>query len=142
MSGESFPWISGDLQIDKAVMDEIEQHALEEYPSESCGFVFGPAEEPALPDAIPREVEEETGARWVGLDDVSGVYSRPDRDPRFHAVTVCVRARVAEPIRGPKNNLEIREARLFAPDEVPADLAMGNRDMLDDALAGRAVVLE
>ena len=40
MSGESFPWISGDLEIDKAVMDEIEQHALECYPSESCGFVF------------------------------------------------------------------------------------------------------
>ena len=30
-----------------SVMDEIEQHALECYPSESCGFVFGPADEPA-----------------------------------------------------------------------------------------------
>jgi 8-oxo-dGTP diphosphatase len=95
-----------------------------------------------LADAIPREVEEETGARWVDLDGVSGIYSRPDRDPRFHAVTVCVRARVAEPIRGPKNLLEIREARLFAPDELPDDLAMGNHDMLDDALSGADVVLE
>ena len=47
MSGESLPWISGDLEIEKSVMDEIEQHSLEDYPSESCGFVFGPADQPA-----------------------------------------------------------------------------------------------
>jgi proteasome lid subunit RPN8/RPN11 len=58
MSGDSFPWISGDLEIDKAVMDEIEQHALECYPSESCGFVFGPADEPARLDALQREENE------------------------------------------------------------------------------------
>jgi 8-oxo-dGTP diphosphatase len=96
-----------------------------------------------LTDAIPREVEEETGAQWLGLDGVSGVYSRPDRDPRFHAVTVCVRARVAEPVRGPKNSLEIREVRLFELSELPREMAMGNRDMLDDALADDGpVVLE
>ena len=37
-----FPWISGDLEIEKSVMDEIEQHALECYPSESCGFRLRP----------------------------------------------------------------------------------------------------
>ena len=58
MSGDAFPWISGNLEIDKAVMDEIERHALEEYPSESCGFVFGPAEQPALLDASQREENE------------------------------------------------------------------------------------
>ncbi|TNF60614.1 MAG: hypothetical protein EP303_06930, partial [Deltaproteobacteria bacterium] len=58
MSGESFPWISGDLEIEKSVMHEIEQHALECYPSESCGFVFGPADRPALLDAIQREENE------------------------------------------------------------------------------------
>ena len=94
-----------------------------------------------LAKAIPREVEEETGAEWVRLGRVTGVYSRPDRDPRFHAVTVCVTAEVREPVRGPKNLLEIREAHLFAPDDIPADLAMGMRDMLDDA-AHENVVLE
>ena len=49
-----------------------------------------------LSRAIPREVEEETGARWLGLGRVTGVYSRPDRDPRFHAVTICVTAEVAD----------------------------------------------
>jgi 8-oxo-dGTP diphosphatase len=95
-----------------------------------------------LARALPREIEEETGATWVEMGRVTGIYSRPDRDPRFHAVTVCVTATVAEPVRGPKNPMEIREARLFELDEVPAGLAMGMRDMLDDALAGGSVVLE
>ena len=58
MSGESLPWVSGDLEIHKSVMDEIEQHAIEDYPSESCGFVFGPASQPALLDALRREENE------------------------------------------------------------------------------------
>ncbi len=93
--------------------------------------------------ALPREIEEETGARFVRLGSVTGVYSRPDRDPRFHAVTICVAAEVAEPVRGPANKVEIREARLFTTDELPADLSLGMRDMLEHALAAeRHVVLE
>lgn len=95
-----------------------------------------------LSAALPREIEEETGARWQRLLRVTGVYSRPDRDVRFHGVTVCVLCEVAEPVRGPKNPLEIREARLFAPAEVPAELAFGMRDMLDHALGGEGVMLE
>ena len=95
-----------------------------------------------LRPAIAREIEEETGATFESLGRVTGVYSRPDRDPRFHAVTVCVMATVREPIRGPKNLVEIREARLFAPDKVPDELGMGTRDMLDDALSNRDTVLE
>ncbi len=89
-----------------------------------------------LSRALPREIEEETGAQWVRLERVSGVYSRPDRDPRFHAVTICVVGEVAEPIAGPRNPVEISEARLFEPDEVPDALAMGMRDMFDDAQRG------
>lgn len=84
--------------------------------------------------SVAREIAEETGARFVKLGRVTGVYSRPDRDPRFHAVTICVTAEVAEPVAGPRNTLEIREARLFAPGEVPGVLAMGTGDMLADAL--------
>jgi proteasome lid subunit RPN8/RPN11 len=69
MSGESFPWIAGDLQIAKEVMDEIEQHALECYPSESCGFVFGPAAEPSLLDALQREENE--ADKYHALDPVT-----------------------------------------------------------------------
>ena len=39
MSGEQQqPWIEGDLLVSKTVMDDIEAHALECYPSECCGF--------------------------------------------------------------------------------------------------------
>lgn len=95
-----------------------------------------------LAKGLPREIEEETGATWLGMDRVSGVYSRPDRDPRFHAVTVVVVGRVGPEARGPKNTVEIRQARFFSPDDVPEPLAMGMSDMLADALNEGAVVLE
>lgn len=69
MSGESLPWISGDLEIEKSAMEEIERHAIESYPSESCGFVFGPVEEPALLDAIQREENE--ADKYHQLDPVT-----------------------------------------------------------------------
>lgn len=58
MSGEVHAWIRGNLRIPTDVMDEIERHALESYPSESCGFVFGPLDEPDLLDALQREENE------------------------------------------------------------------------------------
>jgi len=69
MSGERFPWIAGNLEIDGDVMAKIEQHALECYPSESCGFVFGPAERPAVLDAIQREENE--ADKYHALDPVT-----------------------------------------------------------------------
>lgn len=55
MSGEQ-SWIAGDLVIESSVLAEIHAHALECYPSESCGFVSGPASEPCLLDASAREI--------------------------------------------------------------------------------------
>jgi proteasome lid subunit RPN8/RPN11 len=69
MSGELYPWVSGNLEIDEAVMSEIEQHALECYPSESCGFVFGPADQPARLDALQREENE--ADKYHKLDPVT-----------------------------------------------------------------------
>jgi proteasome lid subunit RPN8/RPN11 len=69
MSGESFPWISGDLEIERLVLEQIERHALECYPSESCGFVFGPAAEPPLLDALQREENE--ADKYHKLDPVT-----------------------------------------------------------------------
>ncbi|MGB8330421.1 MAG: Mov34/MPN/PAD-1 family protein [Polyangiales bacterium] len=69
MSGESFPWISGDLVIERSVLDEIERHALECYPSESCGFVFGPVEQPPLLDGLQREDNE--ADKYHRLDPVT-----------------------------------------------------------------------
>jgi len=52
------PWIAGDLAIDRSVLAELHAHALECFPSECCGFVSGPASEPAALDASIRQVNE------------------------------------------------------------------------------------
>ena len=57
MSGDE-RWIEGDLIIGREVLEEIEQHALECYPSESCGFVRGPADDWQRLDEVIREENE------------------------------------------------------------------------------------
>jgi len=92
-----------------------------------------------LTSTLPRELWEEAGVRNVTPGWLLGVYSDSKRDPRFHAVTVVVSATIEEPILGPTNPVEIREARLFAPDELPTEMSHGTLDMLQNALAGRVV---
>ena len=52
------PWIRGDLRVPRVVLEDIEAHALECYPSESCGFVAGPADDPGLIDEATRAANE------------------------------------------------------------------------------------
>ncbi len=82
-----------------------------------------------------RELQEETGVESFVFEKVVGVFSRPDRDVRFHAVNVLVRGRIdglpAAAARDRVNPLEIREVGLFREDEIPRPLAMG----LDDLFA-------
>ena len=89
-----------------------------------------------LRTAIERELLEEAGTRLVSLGEVIGVYSRPDRDPRFHAVTVVVDATVAPPSHPPDNPLEILEVRAFAEAELPSSLSHGMTEMLQNARTG------
>ncbi len=95
-----------------------------------------------LSSALVREVAEETGAHVVSVGRVVGVYSRPDRDPRFHAVTVVVQVVVDAARLSPSNPLEIREARAFDASDIPWPLAHGCDDLLRDAMRDGAVVLE
>lgn len=57
MSGER-EWIKGELQLPAAVLAELHAHALETYPEECCGFISGPASEPARLTTSAREVNE------------------------------------------------------------------------------------
>lgn len=91
-----------------------------------------------LRTGLERELLEEAGVSEFTVERVVGVYSRPDRDPRFHAVTVLVRGRAAPPTRAPANPLEILEVRLFADDELPEELAMGMSDMFATARSATA----
>lgn len=94
-----------------------------------------------LTKGLAREVEE-TGATLVSIGSVRAIYSKPERDWRFHAVTVVVLVEVAEPVRGPHNPLEIREAKLLRLDhEIPRDLDFDGNAVLDQALRSDGVPL-
>jgi 8-oxo-dGTP diphosphatase len=95
-----------------------------------------------LRDCLAREMLEETGVERCEIGSLAGVFSRPDRDPRFHGVTVVVRCRIDPPTRLPANPLEIRGVRLFAPGELPARLAMRMEDMVAAALDEGSATLE
>ncbi len=87
----------------------------------------------SLASSYPRELEEEAGVVMSLFERVTGIFSLPERDPRFHAVTVVVKCIVEPPVKPPKNPLEIIEARLFAPNELPEMSTMGMREMLASA---------
>jgi 8-oxo-dGTP diphosphatase len=85
---------------------------------------------------IERELYEEAGVQTLELGELSGVYSDPKRDARFHAVTIVVHACVSEPHARPQNPLEIADARLFDESALPESLAHGMTRMLEDARRG------
>jgi 8-oxo-dGTP diphosphatase len=92
-----------------------------------------------LKSAISRELVEETGARLLELGRLVGVYSGPNRDARFHAVTVVVEVKVELTERGAENPLEILEVRAFPEAELPREFSYQMKDMLDAAIAGSTV---
>ena len=92
--------------------------------------------------ALDRELEEEGGVVGVELLRVLGAWSRPSRDPRFHAVTIGVECYVEPPVKPPKNPLEIREARLFDKDAIPNPLAFDMQDIIAASADPVRTVLE
>jgi 8-oxo-dGTP diphosphatase len=89
-----------------------------------------------LERCIHRELAEEAGVDDVRVGRLVGVYSLPERDPRFHAVTIVVEASISAPVRPPLNPLEITEVALFDRKSLPSSLSHGMSAMLADALAG------
>jgi 8-oxo-dGTP diphosphatase len=95
-----------------------------------------------LERTMHRELLEEAGVEHASFERLVGVYARPDRDPRFHAVTVVVCARVSAPSRPPKNRLEIAEVALFDAATLPSPLAMSMDDFLAAGLSASAPEFE
>jgi ADP-ribose pyrophosphatase YjhB (NUDIX family) len=79
-------------------------------------------------DAARREAKEETGLDIVNLRQFH-TYSRPDRDPRHHTISVVFVARA----RGkPKACDDATDIGLFDQDTLPGELAFDHRQILDD----------
>jgi ADP-ribose pyrophosphatase YjhB (NUDIX family) len=82
----------------------------------------------SLEQAAVREAREET-ALDVHLVRLLGVYSDPDRDPRFHTVTtVFIAAAEGHPVGGD----DAAEARLFQEQTLPNTIAFDHRRILSD----------
>ncbi len=78
--------------------------------------------------AARREAMEETGLS-VTLDTLLYVYSDPARDPRKHTISTVFTAHASgEPV----GMDDAEEARVFAIDNLPADLAFDHRQILED----------
>ena len=87
-----------------------------------------------------REMLEETGLTLTQIDRLVGVYSQPDRDPRFHAICVTVAAQVEGTFQTGDPD-EVIEVKAFRLDELPYDrLAHDHARQLEDYFAGKTIL--
>jgi 8-oxo-dGTP diphosphatase len=82
----------------------------------------------SVESAALREAREETGLR-VRLDVLLGVYSEPERDPRFHTASAVY---VATARGSPEAADDARRVGVFDSDRMPAALAFDHGRILDD----------
>ncbi len=82
----------------------------------------------SLEAAAVREAKEETGLN-VELVRQFHAYSEPDRDSRFHTITIVYIAR-AKGI--PRAGDDAADVGVFARDKLPEDMAFDHRDILMD----------
>lgn len=90
--------------------------------------------------AARRELREEAGLQAVQVERLVGVYSRRDRDPRFHSVCVAVAVVVeGQPyVADPK---EVLDVQAFAPEAIPWDnLSHDHSEHLRDFFSGKTVL--
>ncbi|MCG8365682.1 MAG: NUDIX hydrolase [Pseudanabaenales cyanobacterium] len=90
--------------------------------------------------ASRRELAEETGLKLLQAGRLVGVYSTPNRDPRFHAVCVSLEAKVDGDFNVSDTD-EILEVKAFAVTALPTDQLSHDHDQqLKDYFAGATVL--
>ena len=98
-----------------------------------------------IEEAILREIEEETNTpativRFIGVysSPVSQTYHYKDRTVQY--ITSYFEARLIGDIPPGFSNNETQELKFFAPENIPADLALINSNWLVDALREEGTV--
>jgi 8-oxo-dGTP diphosphatase len=90
--------------------------------------------------ATQRELMEETGLTVVSIERLVGVYSAPERDPRFHSICVAVATRV-EGIPRIADPREILDIKAFSADGVlQENLSHDHARQLQDYFRGEVVL--
>ncbi len=89
--------------------------------------------------SLEREILEECGLKVVRFGRLSGIYSAPERDERFHCICVVMEVFVQGEPR-PIDTIEILAAAAFDIDKLPETLEVDCRVHLADYLAGEVVV--
>ena len=80
-------------------------------------------------NALIREMKEETNLD-VDIIKLHGVYSKPDRDPRFHVVSVVF---VCKAYGVPKAQSDAKEVKVYKLEEIPFEkLVFDHRDIIWD----------
>ena len=80
-------------------------------------------------EAARREAKEETGLD-ITLLNLVGVYSKPDRDPRGHVVSICYLAEGSGMLSA---GSDARSAEVFDPEKLPP-LAFDHAQIIRDGL--------
>ncbi len=79
--------------------------------------------------AAIREAKEETGLSIHNLS-LLGVYSDPDRDPRFHTVSVVF---TADANGNPKGGDDAAEAKTYQITNLPSEIVFDHKKIINDA---------
>lgn len=79
--------------------------------------------------AVIREVSEETGYQ-IKIKKIHGVYSAPNRDPRYHIIAIVF---IAEIIGGePEANREVTDINFFSRTKLPKKIGFDHRKIIND----------
>ncbi len=87
----------------------------------------------SVEEAVAREVREETSLDFVNFKQFK-VYSKGDRDPRFHSVSVIF---IGEGKGSLKSDSDAKEAGVFKLDSLPEKIAFDHRKVIEDYIQSK-----
>lgn len=82
----------------------------------------------SVEEAVVREIKEETSLDFINFRQFK-VYSKPDRDPRFHTISVVF---IGQGQGTLKADSDAKEIGIFKLDDLPEKIVFDHRKIIDD----------